>query len=435
MYLFFVREFNDIDHITPIVWKMKQDDYPVAVYCLNPKYDLHRDYRLQFLRTQRVKVNYIFDEFGRALGPIHLVMRFIGRICYAVANRLDSPSRTLFSSGSAILQKRAKKIGRKIYKRCREKFYDISWARNIMAQSGARIVCFDHVNPNRYVVNILLTAAGENAISAVALPHGVFIYTNTLVRTGSNEEDRYDKFNRFDFIITQNELRKEVLVRAGVQRKKITVMGSSRYCREWMAQNKKVLPRTMKSATESSAGLKAVFMTTRFAYRIDVKRMLKTFDLLSELKGMEVVVKPHTRSGEEAKVYDSIPLSNVYEFSSVELCEWADVMLVIGSSILIETLVQRKPVLYLKYLHENTTEYEELGACWTIHDEAELKDALLSLQVNKAKVPYTEENINRFLSEIIYGGRGERDVLGDYEDFIVNHAGNRDRVDSLATKY
>ena len=40
MYLFFVREFNDIDHITPIVWKMGQDNYPVAVYCLNPQYDL-----------------------------------------------------------------------------------------------------------------------------------------------------------------------------------------------------------------------------------------------------------------------------------------------------------------------------------------------------------------------------------------------------------
>ena len=89
MYLFFVREFNDIDHITPIVWKMKRDNYPVAVYCLNPEYDLHRDYRLRFLRTQGVKVNYIFDEFGRGLGPIHLVMRFIGRTCYAVANRLD----------------------------------------------------------------------------------------------------------------------------------------------------------------------------------------------------------------------------------------------------------------------------------------------------------------------------------------------------------
>ena len=120
-------------------------------------------------------------------------------------------------------------------------------------------------------------------------------------------------------------------------------------------------------------------MTTRFAYRIDVERMLKTFDLLSKVDGLEVVVKPHTRSGKEAKVYETIPLSNVYEFSSVELCEWADIMIVIGSSILIETLVQRKPVLYLKYLHENTTQYEEFGACWTIRDEAQLKEALLSL--------------------------------------------------------
>jgi len=425
MYLFFVREFNDIDHITPIVWKMKQDNYPVAVYCLNPAYDLHGDYRLRFLGTQGVKVNYIFDEFGRGLGPIHLVMRYIGRTCYAVANRLDSSSRTtLFSAGAATLRKRAKKIGKKIYKRCREKFYDISWARNIIAQSGTRIVCFDHVNPNRYVVNILLTAAGENAIPAIALPHGVFIYTNTLVRTGSTEEDRYDKFNRFDYILTQNELRKEILVRAGVQRKKIMVMGSARYCNEWMTQNKKILPRTMKSNTESPDRLKAVFMTTRFAYKIDVERMLKTFDILSKLEGIEMVVKPHTRTGSEAKVYENMSLSNVSEFSSVELSEWADVVLAIGSSIIIEPLKQGKPVLYLKYLHENTTQYEELGACWTIHDEAELKDALLSLRDNKKKVPYPKENVDRFLSEIIYGGANERDVLGDYEDFIVNQAAN-----------
>lgn len=100
-------------------------------------------------------------------------------------------------------------------------------------------------------------------------------------------------------------------------------------------------------------------------------------------------------------------------------------MQVIDSSILIETQVQRKPVPCLKYLHENTTEYEQLGACWIIYDEAELKDALLSLQINKTKVPYTEENIKRFLSEIIYGGRGERDVLGDCENFIVSHAANK----------
>ncbi len=425
MYLFFVREFNDIDHITPIVWKMGQDNYPVAVYCLNPQYDLQSDYRLQFLKKQGIKVNFIFDEFGRTLGLKHFIMRLISRICFAIVNRFDNHSRSLFGAVLTAFRKRAQKIGKTLYKRSREKFYDTAWAGTIIEQSGAKVLCFDHVKPERYVVKVLLKAAKEKSIPVIALPHGVFIYTNNFVRTGSTEDSRYDKFNRFDYIITQNELRKEVLARAGVHREKISVLGSARYCNEWMAQNQTILPRTMRSNPEGSGRLKAVFMTTRFAYRIDVERMLKTFDLLSRLNGIEVVVKPHTRSGKEAKVYERIPLSNVYEFSSAELCQWADIMLVIGSSILIETLVQRKPVLYLKYLHENITQYEELGACWTIHDEAELKDAIMSLLNNKTHVPYTDENINRFLSEIIHGGQIERDVLGDYENFILNRASNR----------
>jgi hypothetical protein len=422
MYLFLVRAFNDIDHITPIVWKMWQDNHPVALFCWSPDYDLHRDYRLRFLIKQGVKVNYIFDEFDQSLGFIHRITRFISRICFAVANQLDHSSGTLYSAGLATIQKRTKKLGKKIYKRSRAKFYDISWARSILEQTGAKVLCFDHVKPKRYVVNLLLQAANEQSVPTIALPHGVYLYTNEFVRIGSEEDSRYDKYHRFDHIITQNELHREELSREGVDRNRINVLGSVRYCDEWMTQYKKILPRTMKANTGNSGKLKAVFMTTRFAYRIDKERMLKTFDILSETEGFETVVKPHTRSGKEAKVYDKMPLANAAEYSSVELCEWADVVMVIGSSILIEPLKQDKPVLYLKYLHENTTQYEELGACWIIHDETELKEALISLRNDRTKVPYSEEGVTRFLNEIIYGGQNERDVLGDYEDFIVSHA-------------
>ena len=83
---------------------------------------------------------------------------------------------------------------------------------------------------------------------------------------------------------------------------------------------------------------------------------------------------------------------------------------------------RRKPALYLKYLHENTTEYEEFGACWIINDEDELRDALLSLRDQQGHVPYSDENVKRWLAEVIYGGQNERDVLRDYEEFIVNCA-------------
>lgn len=425
MYLFFIREFNDIDHITPIVWKMRRDNYPVAVYCLNPEYDLQNDYRLQFLKRLGIKVNFIYDEFGQSLGLWHRIIRLIAKTCFAIVNKIDHHSTLSFSGAFAALRRYSQKIGKKCYKRARKNFYNAFWARNVLELSGAQALCFDHINPDRYIAKIFLDAATEKSIPTLALPHGVFIYTNNYVRIGSAEEDRYDKFNRFDYIVTQNTLRQEVLVRAGVKKEKIFVLGSARYCDEWMTQNKTILPRTMKTSTEIPGRLKAVFMTTRFVYRIDVARMLKTFDLLSELEGIQIVVKPHTRTGNEAKVYENMPLTNVADFSSVELCEWADVVLAIGSSIIIEPLKQGKPVLYLKYLHENITQYEELGACWTIHDEVELKEALLVLQKNKTRVPYPNENIDRFLADIIYGGRDERDVLGDYESFIVDGTVNR----------
>jgi hypothetical protein len=59
MYLFFVRHFNDIDHIAPVVWRMKRDHYPLAVYCMNPRYEIAADYRLQFLKNIGVSVNYL----------------------------------------------------------------------------------------------------------------------------------------------------------------------------------------------------------------------------------------------------------------------------------------------------------------------------------------------------------------------------------------
>jgi hypothetical protein len=164
-------------------------------------------------------------------------------------------------------------------------------------------------------------------------------------------------------------------------------------------------------------------MTTRFAFQIDVDRMLKTFDLLSKINDIEVTVKPHTRTGKEGAFYDTLPLKNSADISSVELCEWADVILVIASSIIVEALVQNKPVLYLKYLHANTTQYEEMGACWTIENESELEGALLNLRDGKRHLPYSTNQVTNFLSEIIYGGSDKRNVLLDYEQFIVNSAG------------
>ena len=419
MYLFFVRHFNDIDHFTPIVWKMHKDNYPVAVYCVNPEYNIQSDYRLQFLRDEGVKVDFLYNDFEQSLGLLQRIVRFLFISTLAIERKLISDLQSQLSFLSRAFGRLAGKIGSRLYKFARRRFYNINWARDLLEQSGAQALCFDWIRPHKYVVDVLLKVAKEMSIPTLSLPHGVFLYTNDSVRIAPRGEMRFEKYYRYDYIIVQNKLFKEIISKSGIDKEKIFVLGSARYCNEWMEQNRKIIPRKIESNNGNAEKLKIVLMTTRPQYRINVERMVKTFDILSNFSEIETVIKPHTRSGDEAKMYENVPLSNVSELSSVELCEWADVVLVIASSIIIEALTQGKPALYLKYLHENITEYEEFGACWTIHDENELQDALMSLRDGKRDVPYTDQNVKRWLAEIISGGKSERDVLKDYKDFIV----------------
>jgi hypothetical protein len=309
-----------------------------------------------------------------------------------------------------------------IYELTRIIFYNIKWAHYVLEQSEAQALCFDHIIPNRYVVNVLLRAAKERSIPTLALPHGVYLYTNKFNKARFSSRQRFYKFDRFDYVIVQNHLRKEVLVNSGIAREKIIVLGSARFCGEWIAQNKKILPRMIESAGRDLERLRVVFLPSKPRCRIDIERMHNTIDLLASLSEIEAVVKPHTRIGREAHLFDNMQLPNVSPVLTSELCEWADVVLIIGSSVITEALMQGKPVLYLKYLHANTMLFEECGACWTIHNEAELEQALQSLRKKRTDLPYGDENVNRYLSEVVYGGQNNRDVLRDYVKFITNHA-------------
>ena len=419
MYLFCIRHFNDVDHITPVVWRMIHDGYPVAVYCINPQYDFESDYLLKFLKKQGITVKSIYDAFEQNTNGLNKTMRYLFQWFYAKRNKFSSHRREKPLLLSRLSELVAQSIGRVLYELTRVSFYRKRWAHYFLKESGAQLLCFDHIFPSRYVVSVLLEAAKEECIPTLALPHGVYLYTNESYKAGTSARQRFHKFNRFDYVIVQNHLRKEVLVRSGIAREKILVLGSARFCGEWIAQNRKILPRMIESDSQSKK-LKAVFMVSKPHCRVDIERTLNTFDLLSNFGEIEVMIKPHTRTGANSRLFANLTLSNASNILTPELCEWADVVLVIGSSVITEALMQEKPVLYLKYLHANTMLFEECGACWTIKSEAELKDALESFVNKRIEVPYADENVNRFISEVVYGGRNKRDVLGDYVQFITN---------------
>jgi hypothetical protein len=421
MYLFLVRHFNDIDHITPIVWKMKTDGYPVAVYCMNPRYDIANDYRLAFMKSKGVVVDYIHTAYRRG-DPLYKLLQRLMNKSFGSEASVRTHNCRLANISSKVFEQLDRIAGKLAYKLMRKMYYHTRWARSILEQTAARVVCFDYVMPRLYVVDAFLKAAKEMSVPTLSLPHGIQLYTNEVTKPKSTDTRRFTKFNRFDYIIASNQLRKEILIKSGVPGDKITVLGSARYCSEWLEQNQKIVPKVMDNNGSSSGKLKVVLMSSKPQCSMDVVRMINTFGILADLEEIEACIKPHTRAGGNKDIFDDIQLPNVSHVLTAELCEWADVMLVVGSSVITEALMRGKPALYLKYLHANTTLSEEMGACWTIHSETELKDALLSLHADKTQVPYEERNIAKFISEIVHGGATNSDVLADYEKFIVGCA-------------
>ena len=422
MYLFFVRHFNDIDHMTPIVWKLNSSDHPVAVYCMNPLYDIPDDYRLEFLKQQGIAVKGLFEIGDQKNGVVYKVLQAVFKKSAAIEAALGDGGRAKSGLPAKLMLRLCERLRSSSFKLIRRWYYDERWARGVLQKSAAQAICFDHVMPKHYVVDAFLKAARRLSIPSLALPHGVHLYTNDATKAKATDERRMAKFNRFDYVVVTNELRRTLLVRAGVGADKIIVLGSARYCREWLELNNKIIPVGYDGRNTASGQLKVVLMPSKPQCKMDVERLFETCRILANFEGVAAVIKPHTRIRSRKFVFDGVPLPDVSDVLTAALCEWADVILNVGSSVITEALMRDKPALYLKYLHENTTRFEELGACWTIQNENELKEALSALKANKHYTPYSKESVAAFLTEIVQGGRNSRDVLTAYEQFIVDRA-------------
>ena len=64
--------------------------------------------------------------------------------------------------------------------------------------------------------------------------------------------------------------------------------------------------------------------------------------------------------------------------------------------------------------------YEKYRACSIVRSYEELNNALTKLNDNPKYRPYSEESTHNFLTDVVYAGENEKDVLGAYCELILN---------------
>ncbi len=421
MILFFIRRFNDIDHTVPIVYRLAKDGFKdMAVLALNPDFDLSEDFRINFLKDKcAVTVEHVHKFFMPSL--IH---RFLGRfICnsggqhFSITGKLNKVFRAVLKDRYTSLF-----LNSLIFKR----FFGDRWAERMFLAKGTRLVVFDWQKFGKLGTLSLSRAAKKLSIPILAVPHGISLYTNKdwIASTSSGDTllNFGGRWKDFDKIIVQFEHYKRTVVSAGVPLEKLLVLGSTRFCREWEKVYEKLIPCTDIYSNKGSQGkVKIVFMDHAARYRTTVDKVIDTVEKLVRLEYVDLVIKPSTSSRSaltSMMLYDIAKVD--FNTSSVELIKWADVVMGTTSSILIEPLLMGKIFIYPKYFHDNNMLWDEMRACWKVANYNELEEALSKVAKNTGHKPYSDADVNSFITEVVYGGVSDRDVLGDYKDYILS---------------
>ena len=389
--LFLLRTYNDIDHITPVIWKTVTSGWPTFFLFVDKDYS--EDYRIRFLeahgaeKIRSISIEWYYKRVRNSI-PLKLLQKVVDRL-------------VAYSVGF-------------IFVFCR----------------GINVIASEWSGPfGRARSEYFLRPAHLLQIPIFSLPHGYFVFQNSLFNRklfelAQIQEPPLDFSNRnwFTKYVVQSHMHKSENVKYGMNPDKIVVLGSARFCKEWSNINLKLLLEDRKQ--EKTAGLVVVFFLPHWDYNVDRKNCIDLMKKISQKKGITLNIKAHTRGtgalmSEEIETLSQNDNVKFQEESahSTTLVYKSDVIINFGSSIAFEALRQGKLVINPRYLHRNDTIFDDSGIVIDTTDEASTLSILDDLQSGR-NFGIQQDQVSKFLCERLEAGRQGQDVLQTYVDLL-----------------
>tara|TARA_B100002052_G_scaffold58743_1_gene51738 strand:+ start:13303 stop:14559 length:1257 start_codon:yes stop_codon:yes gene_type:complete len=404
-FLFFLRAYNDFDHLAPLIWKcVTEGDEPTIL--ITTKLKIEDDYRFKLISSkEKIRIIYEEDTVFEKHFQAKTFLQKLSRRFYMV--RRDKNNL----------------IGR-FY---RKLFFDLSHEMNFLRDEGFHACIFEWSTPfaRGDKIEKYFIASKALGIKTFALPHGCNIFVNSDVTSGYRDSFSRGKLvdqsetGLFDYYIFQNPIRRDGWIQWGFDPIKTQAWGSLRFSPDWAAKNLKACPK-FSSEKDKFSKLRIVFMQFQKEYNIYNEQVLSFLKAISNVEEISLVVKDATREGKS--FYDQNKASKELgeslvawvgnEIHSPALIDWADLVIVIGGSIGIEAMLQNKPVLYPSFLSSNYTLYEKFGAAHCTQSVQESIDLINVLKDNK-HIPLPA-GVDKMFTEIIYSGKEKYDVLDKY---------------------
>ncbi|GAB3704635.1 hypothetical protein [Halorubrum pallidum] len=400
--VFFLRHFNDIDHISPIMWECLEQADDVVAILLDSTYPGESDPRLQFLQQyDNFELRTIDDVLGLSWG----------KPMFRLGENDTEPASYVYQYLRRLLQKTR---------------LSNRYAVPALREVNPTACIFEWGPPQRTSHAEFYHAATKLGIPRISVPHGAHIYTHIDIKdVRTNAAENGDRImasrNGYDAYVEQSEFHKESNTFFGVRPDNHYLIGSARYYPEWQAINEEFYD-AYEPAVETDDKLTVVFMLPHWKYHVDKGQTLQLLSELATEEWVHLIIKEHTRGDSlPSDMYSSMETNSnteiIADIPSVSLIKESDAVINFGSSIGIEAFLQEKHHLYPSYLHSNNTAFDRSNAGHQPTTNAETVDILRDLHRGNAP-EQSEANIHELYRLMIYGGREPFDVPYEYRALI-----------------
>ncbi len=397
--LFFLRHNNDIDHITPVIYKWNQSGHRCSVVLLGKRI-LVNDFRIQFIRgLDGVSFTHLADLLSKPyfmlwrLQTLLLVrssyVSIFGPAIRVIAGILDKKKRL------AVWQRTAKEI-----------------LGHCFNENKKGVVVFDWIERNSGIcvewVEVVIAEAQQRKLGTVSLPHGDSPHVSQLIRSGEwllGPDTSFSAADMFDIVVVPNEPCSRRFVSL-LNADKIKILGSPRYCDEWLAKLKEIFPPS--SLTRKPNCLNIVLFLRKERYTTFWEELTEVVQLIAAFPHVQLIVQPHTRGGWKQPLTKNKALAKLPNvimadgsLSSIHLLNWADVIIDIATSVVFQAIKEGKPVLSADYLHAGKSASAYYMPETEIKCRDDMYEAIDSFIKKSVQSYYCEKHRQRFISEMV----------------------------------
>lgn len=347
--LFFLRHYNDIDHITPVISKWVEVGHNCDVVLIG-KSRFDGDFRIEYLKKMDdVRIVHIRD-----LLPWHEFIRWRIQMLLLVRSARQSFAGPLVKFLAEIYDKKKRAL---LWRHTAKRLLDRSFA-----ETDGGVMVFDWMERNSAIavewVEIMVSVAHSMRLGTVSLPHGDSPHASDLVRRGEwriEPDFSFAAAGIFDKVVVPNELCSK-RIRPLFDNDKIAVLGSPRYCDEWLNKLKQIMPASPMTSTNSQLNI-VLFLRKSF-YTTFWEEVEQVVQMIAAFPDVELVIKLHTRGGWKQSLTRKAELRRLPNLTIVadgihssHLISWADVIIDLATSVVFEAIKAKKPVLAADYLH------------------------------------------------------------------------------------